>query len=347
MPKPFVQRIRLAYYLAWIPLAALVVVVLRQRGLPWSEAGLLGVLLSVPYALVCGASYYMARALPIRRTRLVPSLLSMLTSTWLAGLLWAGILMGVAQVLPDAEKGRLAAQAWVFFGMGVAFFILSLVYHHLVLVLQESRQMEINEQEARTLSREAELKALKAQINPHFLFNSLNAIAALTSTAPDQARNMCLLLSDFLRASLQAGDKNRILMKQELELARTYLDIEKVRFSDRLAYSQQVDESCLGAGIPPLLLQPLVENAVKHGIADLPDGGKIILVISRQVDRLLIVVENPVDADSGSKPGSGRGLRIVEDRLRSAFGKDARLVITKREGFFRVELSMPASGGVD
>jgi LytS/YehU family sensor histidine kinase len=342
MQKSFTRRARIAYFLAWLPMAALVAVVLNLRGLLWVEALSLGVGLCLPYALVCGSSYYMARAMPLRSVRLAQVLLSLLGASALAGGLWAGVAYVLTPVLPAATGERLTGQLWVLFSMGVAYFVLSLVYHYLILALEETRRVEVREQEARVLTREAELRALKFQVNPHFLFNSLNSIAALTSSKPEQARRMCQLLSSFLRSSLRLGDRDAVTLREELGLVRSYLEIELVRFSDRLTVEENVDEGCLDLMIPPLLLQPLVENSIKHGIGTLEDGGAITLGISRMNDRLHISIENPLDPEETSRPGSGRGLQIVEARLGTFYGKEARLVIDKNRERFRAELQIPA-----
>jgi LytS/YehU family sensor histidine kinase len=116
-------------------------------------------------------------------------------------------------------------------------------------------------------SREAELRALRAQIHPHFLFNSLNSINALIAARPEEARKLCVRLGDFLRASLTLGPREAIPLSQELALAEQLLSIEKVRFGERLSHTTRADDDARACTVPPLLLQPLVENAVTHGIA--------------------------------------------------------------------------------
>src|SRR5260370_2632838 len=116
--------------------------------------------------------------------------------------------------------------------------------------------------EAELLAREAELKALKAQIDPHFLFNSLHSISALTAVDAGRARDMCIRLSDFLRNSLRLGERTTIPFSEELALARTYLEVEQVRFGQRLRVAQDIEEAYCDCDVPPLLLQPLVENSI-------------------------------------------------------------------------------------
>ena len=121
--------------------------------------------------------------------------------------------------------------------------------------------------ELQVLTRDAELRALRAQVNPHFLYNSLNSISALTGSDAAAARRMCLLLAEFLRTTLRVSSEERITMAEEMKLAERFLSIEQVRFGERLHVEQSIDESALECQVPPLVLQPLLENAVGHGIA--------------------------------------------------------------------------------
>jgi sensor histidine kinase YesM len=341
MSQPFTRRARVAYYLAWLPMAALVSVVLNLQGMAWWEAAILGAALCVPFALVCGSSYFMARAMPLRRTRLVQVLLSLGAAATAASGAWAGLAFVLAQVIGGSTGERLSGQVGVLFGIGVAFFVLSLAFHYLILALEETRRAERRTDEARVLTREAELRALRAQVDPHFLFNSLNSVAALTAIDPARAREMCQLLSDFFRTTLRLGDRTSVGLGDEIALARKYLDIEQVRFEDRMSVGQQVDETCLGVDLPALLLQPLVENAVKHGVAGFEAGGRIDLEVRRDGEQVLVTVENGCDEDRPRPPGGGRGLAIVEDRLRSFYGGAARMVVGRTGDRFRVRLELP------
>jgi len=218
--------------------------------------------------------------------------------------------------------------------VGLLLYVLSVALHYMVLAVEESRQAALD-------AREAELRALKAQINPHFLFNCLNSITALTTSDPGKAREMCIRLADFLRSTLGLGERASVAWHEELDLAQAYLDVEQVRFGSRLQVEMSVDEACGDCLVPPLVLQPLIENAVKHGIATLVNGG-IIQVQSRVLDGLLEVsVENGFDPDSPSSRRNGLGLRNVRTRLERRFGALARLEAGSRENRFRAEFTVP------
>ncbi len=206
------------------------------------------------------------------------------------------------------------------FGLGVLLYLLSLAMSYLLVAFEETREAERRALHGQVLSREAELRSLRAQIDPHFLFNSLHSISALTTVDAAAARRMCLLLAQFLRESLQLGSQDRIPLARELTMVEHFLEVEKVRFGDRLQVriSDGDAGSCL---IAPLLLQPIVENAVTHGIAHVLAGGTVTISVSRSDALLTIVVENPCDPDRPRRTGTGLGLANV----RGPAGRAARI----------------------
>jgi LytS/YehU family sensor histidine kinase len=228
------------------------------------------------------------------------------------------------------------------FLVGILFYALAAAVHYLALVAAASRAAEQRALELLVQAREAELRALRAQIDPHFLFNSLNSISALTSSDPAGARRMCIELADFLRRTLVLGQRDRIPLAEELDLAEGYLRVEQVRFGPRLRVERDVEEPALTAAVPPLLLQPLVENAVRHGIAQTLEGGTIRIAARRDGSRLRVTVSNPRDPDGRARPGAGVGLRNVAGRLRTLFGAEARLDASADEHSYLVQLDLPA-----
>src|SRR5207249_3027362 len=175
------------------------------------------------------------------------------------------------------------------FAIGVLLFLLALAVHYVLIAFETTRQAERRQLELEILTRDAELRALRAQLDPHFLYNSLNSISALTAADPAGARRMCLLLGEFLRNTLSLSEQERIPLAEELALADRFLSIEQVRFGSRLQIRRQIDDRAAGCRVPPLLLQPLLENAVTHGIAGLLEGGVIHLGVSRDNGNCSIV----------------------------------------------------------
>jgi LytS/YehU family sensor histidine kinase len=197
---------------------------------------------------------------------------------------------------------------------------------------------------ASVLARDAELRALKAQVNPHFLFNSLNSISALTASDAAKAREMCILLGDFLRRTLGLGEKQSIPLEEEMSLVHAFLAVEKIRYGARLQMEELVDKEALNAQVPPLLLQPLVENAVSHGIANLVEGGWIRLEVKQNNGYLRIAIENLFDPEAPQRHRNGVGLANVRQRLQARYGDGATFGTTAAEGRFRVAISLPAEG---
>ena len=191
-------------------------------------------------------------------------------------------------------------------------------------------------------ARTAELNALKNQINPHFLFNSLNSISALTLESPDKAREMIARLSDFLRFSVSEKAGEMRDFHEEIENMLRYLEIEKVRHGDRLQVIRDISSNCEGAELPSLILQPVIENAVKFGLQDAL--GQVMIKITAECFHgfLKVQVENSFSKDQNSKKkGAGIGLQNIAERLKLTYGRDDLLVVKDENGKFVVTLSFP------
>jgi sensor histidine kinase YesM len=345
-------RARLGLYLlAWVPVAALLAAVLQATGsLAWGETIALTLPACLLYAGICLAPWYSCRVLPPGAGRLGRVLLAHSSAAVVSSLLLVAASQGLALILaqapafPDLDR-RLGPQLPLIFAVGVLLYLLAAGVFYIILAEQQSREAERREIEARVLAREAELRALKAQINPHFLFNSLHSISALTTADPGRAREMCVRLSDFLRACLRLGELESVALGEELELARGYLSIEQVRFGPRLDFTEQIDPGCAECLLPPLLLQPLIENAVKHGVAGLLEGGWIRLEAHAAEGALQVAVENSFDPESVAPGRNGLGLNNVKNRLYARYGIAARLDVRAEGGRYRVELSLPCERG--
>src|SRR2546422_5445407 len=346
---PLLTRNRLGLYLlGWIPLAAILVLLMASGGsLSWLESSVIVIPLCVVYAFICLSAWYTAKSAPIQREsalRLIAvhSVAAALVSYFWMGLGWVLVASLSKTSAFQGLDRRFAPHAGILFGAGYLLYLLSVASQYVILSLEASREAEARVMEMNILARQAELKALKAQINPHFLFNSLNSISALTSIDPARARDMCVLLGDFLRLTLGLGEKATVRLSEELELVQKYMAIEIVRFGDRLKMHENIQEESKACLLPPLLLQPLVENAVKHGIASLPEGGDVRLAVRRQNGRLAILVENSWDSEAPPRRSGGMGLKNVQRRLEARYGKDASLRVNSEGELFQVSLSLPA-----
>jgi two-component system sensor histidine kinase AlgZ len=209
---------------------------------------------------------------------------------------------------------------------------IALRYFYMQQQLRLREQAELN----------ARLESLRARIRPHFLFNTLNSIASLIGSRPGDAEQVVEDLSELFRASL-AEERRQTTVADELHLCRIYLRIEQLRLGDRLQVDWQVDQSLSACAMPMLLLQPLVENAVYHGVARLPAGGTICIVVSADGDNVRIRVTNPVGQDFPLAPGGHQmALDNIQQRLTALYGDDAGFVIIPGQDEHCVELSFPA-----
>lgn len=340
---------RLVLYLAlWIIVGALLASLLSgEGGLSIRAAILVAFPLSLAYAFVCLSAWYVARSTPIATSGLARLLSTALGAAALSSASWVLLARGWNTVLErwGGVRAPFSEVAPIVFGFGVLLYLLSIAVGYIASAFEHARAAERRELEAQVLSRDAELRSLRAQIDPHFLFNSLHSISALTAADPAGARRMTVLLGDFLRESLSLGAAERITLARELALLHKYLEIERVRLGDRLQVTIDGGDagSCL---VPPLLLQPVVENAVTHGVAHMLEGGPVSVTATCTLAQLKIVIVNPADADRPRKTGTGLGLANVRARLATLYGRDGSVNWAEQDGIWRVEIVLPASRGV-
>ncbi len=204
-------------------------------------------------------------------------------------------------------------------------------------------QDELNKRESQMqeLSKEAELGQLRQQLQPHFLFNSLNSINALVVSQPQKAREMVILLSDFLRGTIKKDIQARVSLEEEISYLKMYLAIERVRFGHRLIVEFILDNEAERATLPPLLIQPLIENAIKHGLYGLTGEVTIGIRCKKDGNYLILEIKNPFDPGFVASEGTGFGLGSVERRLYLLFGRKDLLQKSVKEGLFVVQLQIP------
>lgn len=339
---------RLALYLlAWVPLAAILRYLMSASGgMRAADAFALAFPLCLIYAFICLSAYYSCRATPLDRSSISRIVGTHATGALVASGIW--ILTGkfLAYSLSriavfSSMDSEFARQIPLLLGMGILFYLLSVNLYYVLIAIEASREAEARALQASILARDAELKALKAQVNPHFLFNSLNSISALTSSNPAKAREMCILLGDFLRRTLGLGEKSAIPLEEELSLVHSFLAVEKVRFGARIRMEENIDTDAMNFPIPPLLLQPLVENAVVHGVAHLVEGGWVRLDVKASDGLLSLKVENLFDPDAPPRRRGGVGLANVRQRLAARYGNRAGFEAKAEGDRFRVAISIP------
>ncbi|MCC2955210.1 histidine kinase [Massilia sp. IC2-477] len=339
------------YLLAWLMLGVLLAGLIVATSAASTAASLLFALpLALFYACACGFSaYYLCRAYPLAQRRLRAVLTVFLFSGLSAALLWcaAGSAWAALCRLLLGQEGAVIFNrpfAAVMLGIGVLLYWMTAVAHYLALEFERARRAETRELESRLLAQDAELRMLRTQIDPHFLFNSLNSISALTAIDAGRARDMTLQLAGFFRQTLGLEAHRKVSLGEELALVECFLAIEQVRFGPRLAFAREVGEDARECLLPPMILQPLVENAVKHGIGQLLDGGMIRIDAERTGSLLRIRVGNDADPDGAGAQGEGRGIGLVNvrQRLAAAYGREASVHWARENNTFWVQLVLPA-----
>ena len=227
------------------------------------------------------------------------------------------------------------------FLVGILFYFLIIAFYYLIIYYNNFHDKTLHENELKNLVTQAELKSLKFQINPHFIFNSLNSMSALTTIDPTKARGMILKLAEFLRYTLVNNDRQKTKLSEELNNIKLYLEIEKIRFEDKFDFVEDVSPESRDELVPNMILQPLFENAIKHAVYESLEKVTLKFNSFVQNDFLNISLENNCDLNSENKSGSGIGLNNISDRLKLIYGLNNLMNIEKKEGIFKVNLYIP------
>lgn len=318
---------------------------------PWSNALFFCLPSVFLLSFIARSAFFVCRSLPfakrqLYRVSMVYGISAVLSgAVWLLSCsLWNDFSLWIAVPWTGIKFGpefKLAMMA-----LGGALYVLALLINDAALAVEQIREAQRRENESILLAREAELQMLRTQINPHFLFNSLNSISALTTIAPQSARAMTIELANFFRHSLALSDKKFVTVEDELKLCDYFLSIEKIRFGEKLQVNMQIENNANAALLPPMLLQPLIENAIKHGIRNLVDGGTISCMIKVNAAWLHIAINNPVDSEITANPsnlGSGTGLKNIQSRLIRYYGDKCRFAWRKTAQHFEIEMTLPLS----
>ncbi len=238
-------------------------------------------------------------------------------------------------------SNELARTSFNNFFLLVVWNLIYVVYHY----VQSNRKQELQTLRLQALVKELELKTIKSHINPHFIFNALNSIRALVDENPARARTAITELSNILRSSMQAEKLETVTLEKELSIVNDYLALEKIRFEERLQIGMQIEENTLGLQVPPMMLQNLVENAIKHGIGKNESGGVVNIISSASGSHHKITVEN-TGSYNEQAAREGFGLKSTMDRLNLLFAGNAHFSISNRAGnMVQSTVSIPIQNG--
>jgi len=341
-----------AFSLFWINLAVAVVVLVLIVGNQISSVReLLHVLTyALVYANLTGAmGVLVLGGLAERfalRSPLVPVVaVGVIVLSALGCLLAQTLLMEIGFVIPQhfwaeyLHTLRVAIPLAVVFGLGAM--VHGSLRGRVQLMEEKLHEKEVTEERARKLAAEARLRSLESRIHPHFLFNTLNSISSLIAVNPARAEQIVGRLAALLRASLDTSNQPLIPLRQELAMVESYIDIERVRFGDKLRGSVKVPTELQDAKVPPMSVQSLVENAVKHGITPQSGGGEILVTASAENSGLRIEVRDTGPGFDLAAIPAGHGLDSLVERLDALYGAKARLNFLRRDGYSVVEMVLP------
>lgn len=341
---PFISNARLAFYYVLVWMAILSGSVLLKwlaygfdPGLAVAEA----IALPFTFAIIGASIWYVIKYSTLENYSPLRIVLSHLIAASIIVFIWLYLGVVIIKLIhPYSEQWIANNLAANIFG-GYMLYLTYVIFFYAVNYYQGFKEKLRNEGKLKSLVKEAELHALKSQINPHFLFNSLNSISSLTMTDPAKAQEMVINLSALMRYSLKHDQIDKVPFSEELNNNRLYLQIEKVRFGQKLNPVFEIEEKCMNALIPNMILQPLYENAIKYGVYEATEPVDIITRASFRDNVLEIIITNNYDPNSISKKGEGIGLRNIRDRLQIIYNNPMLMKVEDSKQEFKVTLAIP------
>ena len=296
------------------------------------------------YAAFTVSFKFQARFVEFQRHNLPRFLLTHFIAALLVSALWVSISkMFLFWVINDNSYQAFFNESMGYrISIGMIIYFLITSFNYLFLYYDNYKEKVENEVSLKNLLTETELKNLKFQINPHFIFNALNSIAALTHISSEKAAGMTIKLADFMRSTL-TNTKPFSLLEDELKNCRMYVDIEKIRFGDKFTFEEKIDESVLKTEIPSMILQPLFENAIKYGVYEAIEKVRILFTAEKVSGYVKITMENSFDSDGEKHKGEGIGLTNINKRMQMIYNQNDLIKIEKEKNVFRVLLFFPTN----
>ena len=336
------------YIIMWMVLAAIHFILLKAvYKLATGYAVADSLAFNTLFAILGVGLWYMTRFSDLKKKALTEVLLYHLTGMTVSVLLWLG---AGYLILSSAFAGQPAYLVFLKHSIviriisGILLYGLLVSVAYLIINYRDLREQFEREAQLKAQLRDAELSMLRSQIRPHFLFNSLNSISALTVADPAKAQDMIIKLSEFMRYSLSQTDETMSTLGKELAQTGLYLDIEKVRYGERLMLTTDIEPQCMTCRLPAMILQPLIENAVKHSVYGTTEKVTVTITAGLKNSDLYLVLSNNYDPSAGITKGTKTGLKNVANRLVTLFGRSNLLQIDKSDDLFRVRLTIPQHG---
>lgn len=341
---PFISKPRLAiYYMLFWVFAAIVNILLRWLAYDTPLATGTAEFFAMPFmfAIVGVSIWYVIKFSTLENNSAGRIIISHVIAASIIVLIWLYIGVVFIKLLHPEPEIYIETRIPINIFLGYAFYVMYIVFFYAVNYYDGFKEKLRNEGKLKGLIKEAELHALKSQINPHFLFNSLNSISSLTMTDPVKAQEMVINLSSLMRYSLKHDQIDKVPFHEELKNNKLYLQIEKVRFGSKLNPIFEVDKECLEAKIPNMILQPLYENAIKYGVYETTEPVDVITRCKMKGNLLEVVIQNDYDSSTRSKRGEGIGLRNIRDRLQIIFNNPLLMKVEDNKTNFKVTLAIP------
>ncbi len=335
----------LAYTIFWLIIISLNFILLNIQFDMTTGSALLDSL--VFNILLCGLGlsfWYTASYMPLENQNMTKIILSHILGGIIVSIVWLSVgfylITGVFNYRGAFSKFFYSTLAWRFI-IGALFYYLTISFYYIIIYNKNLHDKIAQEAELKNLITETELRSLKFQINPHFIFNSLNSMSALTTISPERTRDMILKLADFLRYTLATNNKATNSLFEELKNIKRYLEIEKIRFEDKFEYIEDINNGCTNFQIPTMILQPLFENAVKHAVYESLEKITLKLTCARNDQFLEIKLENNFEPGIQNRKGTGTGLNNIKKRLELIYNQDDLLKVEKENNIFSVRLFIP------
>ncbi len=341
---PFISRPKLAVYysLFWIVLSS-GYVLLKWLAYGFNPGVALLEVFALPFlfAVVGMPIWYVIRFSTLENNTVARIVITHITAATVIVFIWLYLGLVIIKLLHPYSEMWLDNSLPANIFAGYMFYLIYVIFFYAVNYYHGFREKLKNEGELKSLVKEAELHALKSQINPHFLFNSLNSISSLTMTDPERAQEMVINLSSLMRYSLKHDQEEEVTFAEEVENNKLYLNIEKVRFGNKLNPVFEIETKCLKSKIPNMILQPLYENAIKYGVYETTEPVDVVTRCQLKDGALEVTISNNYDSGIRSKKGEGIGLRNIRDRLQIIYGNPMLMKVEDNKKEFKVTLAIP------
>ncbi|MGF1584476.1 MAG: sensor histidine kinase [Bacteroidales bacterium] len=348
MDNPLIvnRRYFLYYLFAWIT------VIVLHAGILYIYFGA-GLIVAVTDSLIFNAtfaflglsSWFMVRFMQAGARKLLYLFLNYLVVAFLVSVFWVSICSYIlSRIFPGQTDYQFILETGIYGRLiaGFFFYLVIIMFYYLVIYYQSIQEKAAAEVKLNTMIQEAKLDVLKSQMNPHFIFNSLNSVSSLIITSPEKARDMVIKLASFLRYSLEQDSRTTSTLGEELNNIDNYLAIEKIRFGDRLEYFYNIDKECISCTLPALILQPLFENAIKHGVYKSAGRISINMNVSLEDDMLQLILRNNFDEETQTRVNSaGIGLANIKNRLELLYHRKDLFSLQKSNNTFEISLCIP------